>query len=166
MSDTRCPMPAIGVWRAYPSKRDMPSELPGVSFCRHHDAEAKELLEVPGAHYAHRGEYAEHGGRIQCDVPAVVAEDQAAALDREAITAAQRKVLTHVNELVSLTTQAIGQSSPIGNEAAVLTALLELTQHVNESAAVVARRMAGRTSWARVGAATDITRQAAWERWS
>lgn len=177
-----CGLPAVEAWTVYDYAEGKPRWVEALPYCRFHEqtqhAAARQAAAKigPKAHL-YPANYTAGQSRVAC------AGDRnpvqlAAALDAERITEAADAARAALRQLTHLTTTVYGSSFEIGNEGAVLDALLELVDDVQEEAGVVARRLAARAGgWPRVAEATgaarpgdsDTARTAAavnlWKRW-
>lgn len=159
-----CGLPAVGAFTAYrrdPAGAGGLTSLQAFPFCRFHEqtqrAAANQVAEaVPeGTYYgAYPTEYTAGQSRVACtgDRNPVQLGD---ALDRERIVQAADAARAALRQLTALTTNAYGHVFEVGNEGAVLEALLELAADVEEEAGVVARRLSSRhpARWFRVAEA-------------
>lgn len=171
-----CALPAVDGWSVYDYADGGPRYVKSFPYCRFHEqtqhAAAKRAAAVVGPRASvYPANYEDGQSRVACTGernPAQLGE----ALDRERIDQAAENVRAALRRLTSLTTNAFGHSFEIGNEGAVLRALQELVDDVEEEVGTVARRMASRTTWSRVAALGSMTRldrpvtaRGAWQQW-
>jgi len=139
-----CPLPAVGAWRWYPTQ-GQDTRLPGVVFCRLHEVMAKDVAEngqLPG-HYLHRDLYADGQDTVRCGLPALYYQPFP-ELDESRIEALVDEARSVLSRLSGLTANVRGVSQPIGNEDAVLDALVGLAADVAAEVDVVLARVEAR----------------------
>lgn len=171
-----CGLPAVEAWTVYDYADGKPTYVDSFPFCRFHRATQRAAadrvaLDLGQKASVYPANYQAGQSRVACTGdrnPAELGE----VLDRERIDKAAEGVRAALRELTSLTANAFGHSFEIGNEGAVLTALYELVDDVEEQQGVVARRLASRTSWARVAERGSLSRidrpntaRRAWAEW-
>lgn len=174
-----CNLPAVGGWVLWDYEiAGKPKHLEAVPHCRFHDQPARAAAADraralgPKVHVfptTYTGGGGLYGPTCKLDRNPVQLGE---VLDRERIDQAAEAVRAALRELTALTTNAYGHSFEIGNESAVLRALQELGDDVEDEVGTVARRLAARTSWQRVADLGSMTRldrpstaRAAWLEW-
>jgi len=138
VSAPQCPLPAVGAWRWYPTEGQR-SDLPGVTFCRLHEDAAKSLAEreQPSGHGLSRDHYADGQDRVSCGVPGL----PAAEADAARIAALVDEARSVLARLSGLTANVRGVVQAVGNEDAVLEALVGLAVDVAVEVDVVRSRI-------------------------
>lgn len=174
-----CNLPAVGGWALYDyAVASQPKWLDAVPHCRFHEQPARAAaadraqalgpkVQVFPTHYSGASGLGSPACKLDRN-PVQLGE----VLDRERIDRAAEEVRGALRRLTALTTNAYGHSFEIGNESAVLRALQELGDDVEDEVGTVARRLAARTSWQRVADCGSMTRldrpstaQRAWAEW-
>lgn len=144
-----CALPAVDGWTVYDYAEGKPRWVAAFPYCRFHEqtqhaAARQDAANVGPKASVYPANYTEGQSRVGCGGdrnPVELGE----MLDRERIDQAAEGVREALYRLTSLTTNAFGHSFEIGNEAAVMRALQELVDDVEEQVAVVGRRLAART---------------------
>ena len=144
----RCPLPAVGRWTWYPTDSHQASRLPGVTFCRFHEAAAKlfAAAKAPedGRHYLHRDVYADNVDHVRCQAPAVY-DAPVAELDADRLAGLVDEARTTLQRITRLAATAQATVALVGNEDPVLDALVGLAVDAAAEADVVRARVEGRT---------------------